>query len=296
MPEVRKTFLEYIRTVAEECGESAFVLTNGEKIPLPDNAKAFDYPTNDVWCRDYGPTFLKNDVTGELAVAHFTYNAWGGKFPPWDNDARIPERIAETFGLRRFEIPIVCEGGALEVNGEGTLITTESVILNANRNPGMSKQTAEKILCDALGCNNVIWLESGLAGDDTDGHVDTQVRFFRKDAVIMAASGIGENVHVTRSNRAVLESAGLEIVELPCPPLIPPPEGWREEYLPATYANFLITNKCVLVPVYGFEEEDARALEIIGKCYPAHKIKGINCRDIILEGGALHCLSQQMPL
>ena len=296
MSNVRKTFLEYYRAVAEECGEQAFILSNGEEIPLPANAKTFNYPTNDVWCRDYGPTFLKNDATGEFAIAHFTYNAWGGKFPPWDNDAAIPARIAETFGLRRFEIPIVCEGGALEVDGKGTLITTESVILNENRNPGMSKATAEKILCDALGCNRVVWLKSGLAGDDTDGHVDTQVRFFRPGAVIMATSDIGENVEVTKNNRRTLEDAGLEIVELPCPPLIPPPDGWREEFLPATYANFLITNKCVLVPVYGFAEEDARALEIIGKCFPDHKIKGINCREIILEGGALHCLSQQMPV
>lgn len=296
MDSVRKTFLEYYRTVAEECGEQTFVLTNGEPVELPQNTKPFPYPTNDVWCRDYGPTFLKNDATGELAVAHFTYNAWGGKFPPWDDDAQIPRRIAETFGFRRFEIPIVCEGGALEVNGTGTLITTESVILNPNRNPGMTKADAEKILKDALGCDRVIWLKSGLAGDDTDGHVDTQVRFFRENAVIMATSDLGENKQVTVNNRNVLESAGLEIVELPCPPLIPPPDGWREEYLPATYANFLITNNCVLVPTYGFEEEDARALEIIASCFPDHKIKGINCREIILEGGALHCLSQQMPL
>ena len=296
MPQVRDTFREYYRIVAEDCGEKAFILTGGNPVQLPANAQAFDYPTNDVWCRDYGPTFLKNDATGELAMAHFTYNAWGGKFPPWDNDAAIPERIAETFGLHRFEIPIVCEGGALEVDGKGTLITTESVILNPDRNPGMSKATAEKILCDALGCSRVVWLKSGLAGDDTDGHVDTQVRFFRPGSVIMATSDIGENVEVTKNNRRTLEDAGLEIVELPCPPLIPPPYGWREEYLPATYANFLVTNKCVLVPVYGFAEEDARALKIIGKCFPAHKIKGINCREIILEGGALHCLSQQMPV
>lgn len=296
MPDVQKTFLEYIRTVAEECGEKTFVLSNGAQIDLPVNTQAFSYPTNDVWCRDYGPTFLKNDETGEIAMAHFTYNAWGGKFLPWDSDAEIPAKIAETFGLRRFRIPIVCEGGALEVDGKGTLITTESVILNPNRNPGMQKAEAEKILCDALGCKHVIWLKSGLAGDDTDGHVDTQVRFFREGAVLMATSETEENKKIAVENRRVLESAGLEIVELPCPPPIPPPDGWREEYLPATYANFLITNKCVLVPTYGFSDEDAAAMNIIGKCFPEHEIKGINCRNIILEGGALHCLSQQMPV
>ena len=295
MQSVRKTFMEYYRVVAEECGEKAFVLSGGNPLQLPAGAQAFDYPTNDTWCRDYGPTFLKNDISGELAIAHFKYNAWGGKFPPWDHDAAIPERIAETFHLRRFEIPVVCEGGALEVDGKGTLITTESVILNPNRNPGMSKAAAEKILCDALGCDRVIWLKSGLAGDDTDGHVDTQVRFFRPGAVIMATSDTGENALVSANNRRTLEEADLEIVELPCPPLIPPPDGWREEFLPATYANFLITNNCVLVPVYGFADEDAEALEIISKCFPNRKVKGINCREIILEGGALHCLSQQMP-
>lgn len=295
MPAVGSVFREYIRILAEACGEKAFVIS-ADPPDLPENAVSFPFRTNDVWCRDFGPVFLKNDSSGEIAAAHFTYNAWGGKFPPWDADAEIPAKIADTLGLRRFRIPFVCEGGALETDGNGTLITTESVILNPNRNPGMTKLEAERILCETLGCERIVWLEQGLAGDDTDGHADTMVRFFRKGAVLMAVSDLPENGKTVRSCRERLERAGLEIVELPCPPPIPPPPGWREQFLPATYANFLITNKLVLVPVYGFPEEDAQALEIIGRCFPDRGVKGINCRDIILEGGALHCLTQQMPL
>ncbi len=262
----------------------------------------FDIPTNDAWCRDHGPVFLKNQHTGETAIVDFQYNSWGGKFPPWDLDNAVPSLIAKQLSLKRFEIPIVCEGGALEINGLGDLITTESVLLNSNRNPGVSKQQMTDILCDSLGASQVIWLESGMAGDDTDGHVDTMARFFRDDAILLAEdpSATGRNREILTRNRKRLETARnskgelMEILALPCPkPILP--ANWREEVLPATYANYLLVNGAVLVPTYQDDRSDQAAVKIIQQCFPEREIVPLDCYDIILEGGALHCLSQQQP-
>ena len=267
------------------------------------NVKLFDFPTNDTWCRDHGPIFLKNAKSGETAIVDFIYNAWGGKFSPWDLDDAIPQRVAQSLSLRRFKIPFVCEGGALEVNSKGVLLTTESVILNPNRNPGKSKAEAERILIESLGLEQVLWLKSGMEGDDTDGHIDTLTRFIRDDAVLaIVDENPGSQNHDTlRRNIEDLKAmrlpdgSRLEIVPLPSPKPIRP-ENWREETLPASYANFLIVNGAVLVPTYRQDAPDSKALEIIGSCFEDREIIPIDCFDIILEGGALHCLSQQQPL
>ncbi len=254
-----------------------------------DRVTFFPFPTNDAWCRDHGPVFVTDG--SELAVVDFTYNAWGGKFPPWDLDDAVPRHAAETLKLRRFRIPIVCEGGALEVNGSGTLITTESVVLNPNRNPGLSRESAERILGNALGVRKVVWLESGLPGDDTDGHADTLARFFEeKSCLAVSAPGVPALEH----NRKRLEEAGIATVGLPCPPPIRP-KGWRENVLPASYANFLLVNGAVLVPTYRSPDSDSRALAILRECFPGRDVLPFDCFDILLEGGALHCLSQQQP-
>lgn len=264
--------------------------------------KLFDFPTNDAWCRDHGPIFLKNGASGETAIVDFIYNAWGGKFSPWDLDNAIPGLVAKSLSLRRFNIPFVCEGGALEVNSKGTLLTTESVILNPNRNPDVSKAAAERILRDSLGMEQVLWLKSGMAGDDTDGHIDTLTRFFRDDAVLSiidenpgapSRDALRRNIEDLKAMR-LTDGSRLEIVALPSPKPIRP-ENWREEILPASYANFLLVNGAVLVPTYRQDGPDAKALEIIGECYKDREIVPIDCFDIILEGGALHCLSQQQP-
>ena len=268
-----------------------------------ERIELFDIPTNDAWCRDHGPVFVKNPRTGERAVLDFTYNAWGGKFPPWDRDDAVPALVAEQLGFRRFRIPFVCEGGALEVNGAGDLLTTRSVILNPNRNPGLSESEAEEILCESLGVEQVLWLDGGLLGDDTDGHIDTLARFVSENVVLAPSAPawnpnhdvLHENIRALRRMRTAESSSLLEVIPLNSPKPIRP-EGWREEILPATYANYLLINRAVLVPTYRQDFADSEALAIIGQAYQDRAVIPIDCSDIILEGGALHCLSQQQPL
>lgn len=267
-----------------------------------DRVTWFDHPTNDTWCRDHGPVFVKHRGTGEVAITDWVFNAWGGKFPAWDLDNAIPERIAAARGLRRFAIPLVAEGGGLEVNGEGVLLTTESVLLNPNRNPGLTKVRAEEILRAALGVETICWLKSGLEHDDTDGHIDTLTRFVGTAAVVTAVSvdPNGPSHAALERNRADLQrvrladGSRLEVVPLPLPDPIRPP-GWRLEVLPATYANFLIVNGAVLVPTYRQPARDRQALQTLSLCFPGREVIGLDCRDLVLEGGALHCLSQQEP-
>lgn len=311
MPEIQKIFAKFAAAISRY--EKLYILRGNytkEKIieelceasAMMNNIRIFDIKTNDVWCRDHGPVFVKNPSTGERAVVDFTFNAWGGKFPPWDSDNAVPERIADLLKMKRFPVPIVCEGGALEINSLGDLMTTETVLLNPNRNPGIGKEEMETILKKALGAQNIIWLKQGLAGDDTDGHIDTLARFVRDDAVLAAVddTSSGLNKAVLRENiRSIERSCNLkgekfEIIPLPCPDPIKPGE-WRETVLPATYTNYLILNGAVLMPSYRNEKYDAQAYEIISKCFPRRKVEMIDCYDIILEGGALHCLSQQMP-
>lgn len=266
------------------------------------NVELFDFRTNDVWCRDHGPVFLKNTATGERAIADFIYNSWGGKFPPWNLDNDIPARIAEALGIRRFPVPVVCEGGALEINSLGDLITTESVLLNGNRNPGIGKDEMTRILMDALGAGSVLWLKQGMIGDDTDGHIDTLARFVSDDTILAAVddSAEGGNKAVLDANIRVLEQAHngngkpYTVIPVPCPDPIHP-ENWREEVLPATYVNYLLVNGAVLVPTYRDDRHDQKACDIIASVFPDRRLEPIDCFDIILEGGALHCLSQQMP-
>ncbi len=269
-----------------------------------ENVRLFSFMTNDVWCRDHGPVFLKNPLTGERAAADFCYNAWGGKFPPWDQDNAIPQKITEALDIRRFEIPMVCEGGALEINNCGDLLTTESVILNSNRNPGMTKEHAEDLLKKSLGAASVLWLESGMVGDDTDGHIDTLARFAGCDDVILAAAAEKsdtKNYDALERNRKKLEQMysgtgkRFTVVPVSIPKTIYP-ENWREEVLPATYVNYLLVNDAVIVPTYRDDQADRNACEIIAQAFPDRTLETVDCFDIILEGGALHCLSQQMIL
>ncbi len=268
-----------------------------------DNVTIYPFMTNDVWCRDHGPIFLR-DQAGNRAIADFRYNAWGGKFPPWDQDNAIPRRIADALDIRRFEIPMICEGGALEINGAGDLLTTESVVLNSNRNPGLTKDEAERLLKRSLGAATVLWLESGMVGDDTDGHIDTLARFAGCDDVILAAVTVKSdtrNYDALERNRKRLEQmhAGngkqFTVVPVPIPRTIYP-ENWREEVLPATYVNYLLVNSAVIVPTYRDDAADDAACRIIAQAFPGRTLETVDCYDIVLEGGALHCLSQQMPL
>jgi len=262
-----------------------------------ESYQLFPHPSNDVWCRDHGPTFLRHNQTGEIAIVNWTYNAWGGKFPPWDLDNAIPARIAESLNLQHFTPPIVCEGGAIESNGAGRILTTESVLLNPNRNPTLNKENIEQILRQFLGANEILWLPNGLIGDDTDGHIDTLTRFFTPNAVLTAVEPdpSSPNHPSLTTNKHLLIDHGLTVVDLPQPKPIPAPKNWREPTLPGSYANFLIVNNAVIVPTYQQPESDQRALAIIRECFPNHQITPFDCLDILLEGGAIHCLTQQQP-
>ena len=260
-----------------------------------------DVPTNDAWCRDHGPVCLVNRTTDARLLEHFRYNAWGGKFPPWSLDAAVPEHAADLLGYDRNPVPMVCEGGALESNGAGLLMTTESVMLNPNRNPSMTRAEIGDMLMRSLGMDEILWLKGGLFCDDTDGHVDTLARFVRSDAVLACVAPEGspnapmlnENLCRLREYRSRLGKS-LNVIPLPLPDPVSPPDGWREEMLPASYANYLLVNGAVLVPAYRQPRNDARAAAIIGECFPGRTVVSIDCADIILEGGALHCLSQNL--
>jgi len=259
-----------------------------------ERVELFDHDHNDVWCRDHGPIFVKHGGTGEVAVTDWEFNAWGGKFPPWDLDNAIPRRIAESLGLRRFEGGMILEGGAIEINGRGQLLTTEAVLLNPNRNPLLSREEIEQKLRDGLGVTDILWLKQGIEGDDTDGHIDDLARFVSADT-ILACTDKGANRAILEDNLARLRSFGsFEIVEIPLPEACEVP-GWRLPVLPASYVNFLIVNGGVLVPTFRQSRNDDRALGMMRELFPGRQVTGIDCLDLVEEGGTLHCISQQQP-
>jgi len=260
----------------------------------------FDHPVNDVWCRDHGPLFVKNALTGEVAVTHWRFNAWGAKYEPWDLDAAIPERIATSLGMRRFAYDTILEGGAIEISGDGQLLTTEAVLLHSNRNPVMTKDSYERLLAAGLGVHEILWLRDGLPNDDTDGHIDNITRFFRDDAILTVtpadddeswAARILRHNHIEIQDFRTVRGKKFEVAELPLPH---PAVGIDGRELPASYANYVVTNGAVLMPAYG-RPTDELAAHVLHECFPSRKIVPLDCTDVLLEGGALHCLTQQQP-
>lgn len=262
----------------------------------------YENATNDVWCRDHGPIFIKHKETGKVAITDWEFNAWGGKFPPFDLDNGIPEKAAAALKMDRFSSKMILEGGAIESNGKGVLITTEAVLLNKNRNAGMSKADVEKELKAMLGVETVFWLKNGIAGDDTDGHIDDMVRFVRDDAVIcmIETKETDPNFKVLKENRERLNdlrtTSGerVEVIEIEMPQAIEV-KDWRLSRLPASYANFLIVNNAVLVPMFGHKKKDPAAEDKIAECFPGREIISVACKDLIMEGGALHCIAMHQP-
>jgi agmatine deiminase len=269
---------------------------------VPERLELFDHPHNDVWCRDHGPIFVKHQTTGEVAVTDWGFNAWGGKFPPWDLDDVIPGRIAAALGLRVFKGGMILEGGAVEINGAGQLLTTEAVLLNPNRNPQLTRTAIEQLLRDGLGVTEILWLHQGIAGDDTDGHIDDLVRFTDARTILACVerAPASPNRIVLADNLARLRSfpgpngKPFAVVEIPLPQACEVP-GWRLPVLPASYVNFLIVNGGVLVPTFRQQKNDGHALGLIRELFPKRVITGIDCLDLVEEGGALHCVSQQQP-
>lgn len=259
----------------------------------------YDHPTNDAWCRDHGPIFIKNQKTGELAVTDWVHTAWGGKYPPYDLDNTIPPLVAKKLKLRRFENDMVLEGGSIEVNGEGLLLTSEQCLLNKNRNPHLTREQIEQNLKDYLGIKQVLWVGDGIIGDDTDGHIDDITRFYKPDGFITVVESnkrdpnhkiLAENLERLKSFRTP-KGKKFDIVELP----MPKPFAFQGQQVPASYANFLIINGAVLVPNFRQKTRDAEANSIIASCFPGREIIPIDCYELIWGLGTLHCISQQQP-
>lgn len=257
-------------------------------------------PNDDAWCRDHGPTFVEDPKTGKLAGIDWNFNAWGQKYQPWSEDNKVASRMLEQLELERIHCPFVGEGGGLEVDGKGTVLLTESVWLNANRNDGIKKKEVDHWLLEYLGCGQAHWFVEGMAEDDTDGHVDMFARFVKPDAILFCAEKnvrhpqyrALQSIKEQLAGFRTLSGGRYDTIELP----MPEPVVDDGEICPATYGNFLIYNEFVLVPQYGQEKPDAYALGVMKDCFPKHRIEGVNCADFITEGGAIHCLTQQQPI
>lgn len=264
--------------------------------------KFFHLPTNECWCRDHGPAFVVKKGRGgakQLAVVDWAYNAWGDKYPPYDADDALPTRVAGQLKLPLFRTPVIMEGGAVDFNGAGCVLTTESVLLNKNRNPSMSRKEVEEALCEWYGQERVLWLGDGIAGDDTDGHVDDLARFVNERTIVTAIEDDPRdaNYKVLRENLRRLQllrgldGKPFDIVTIPMPRAIVH-DGQR---LPATYLNFLFVNGAVLVPTFRDKKSERIALSTLAKALPKHHVIGIDCTELLWGLGAIHCLTQQQP-
>lgn len=270
-------------------------------------------PTNDAWCRDHGAIFvvarMGNGQWGmaephkpfpiphsPVAATKWRYNAWGDKYPH-DLDDLVAGRMAEILGVPRLDCDMVLEGGSIDVNGAGALLTTEACLLNPNRNPDLSRDEIERRLRAGLGVEEILWLGDGIAGDDTDGHIDDLTRFVAERTVVTVVESDphDENYAPLRENLRRLRSmtvAGrpLEVVELPMPPAV----VYDGQRLPASYANFYIANRSVLLPGYD-RKTDARAKAVLAELFPTRDVIVIDCTDLVWGLGAFHCLTQQVP-
>lgn len=254
-------------------------------------------PSDDSWLRDTGPTFAIDAEAGLVAI-DWTFNAWGGKYPPWDRDDAVAARVAALAGCPALRPGLVVEGGALEVDGSGTLIATRSSLLDPRRNPGLDRAELERRLGALLGVTRFVWLDGAIAGDDTDGHVDNLARFVAPGRVVCAREDdAGDPNHAPlEACRRALERARdargrpLEVIDLP----MPAPVAAGGDRLPASYANFYVSNRAVLVPTFGVPT-DAAALDRLGDLFPDRDVVGVRCRALVRGLGAVHCLTQQQP-
>lgn len=314
---VEPVYAQMVRTIA--AGETVHInvcdaaMERRAKRFLSDAGAAGDIrfhhvPTNDAWCRDHGAIFVTHDAKGEaggstfdlqsppLAATRWRYNAWGEKYAH-DLDDLVAARMAGILDVPLFERSIVLEGGSIDVNGAGALLTTEACLLNPNRNPELSREQIENELREGLGVEEILWLADGIAGDDTDGHIDDLTRFVAERTVVtvVESNPHDDNFEPLRENLSRLRSMTvggrpLEVVELPMPPAI----AYDGQRVPASYANFYITNTVVLLPGY-HRQTDERAAAILAEHFPGREIVVIDCRDLIWGLGAFHCLTQQVP-
>ncbi len=294
-------FLQFVETVARfepvnvligkiQPDELKFKSPNIHLVPIA---------TNDAWARDYAPTFVKTS-DGILKSIDWFYNAWGGKYPPFDLDQKVAEKVANCLQIENEKIDFCLEGGALEINGRGTLITTRSCALAKNRNPNVTEQDAEAIFRRSLGAEDIIWLPGdAIEGDDTDGHIDQLARFTDDTTVVHAwtvdphdprRTAIAQNIDVLKTEMAAVNS-DFRFVPLP----IPDPIQYCDLIIPASYCNFLIVNGAVIVPQFDQSEPDANAVKVLSSCFPDRTIVPLPSKNLTVGLGAFHCLSQQQP-
>ncbi|EGW37407.1 agmatine deiminase family protein [Desulfosporosinus sp. OT] len=255
---------------------------------------------NDAWLRDNGPTFLVNDG-GEVAGVNWHFNAWGGKYAPWDLDDQVAPQILNFVGLKRFDAPLVMEGGSLHVDGEGTLLTTEECLLNANRNPELTKEQIEAELKKFLNIRKVVWLKNGLDGDETDGHIDNIACFVAPGKILIQVCDDPEdaNYAITQESLRILsrETDALgrkfEIIPIQQPPKL----FYNNTRLTLSYLNFYFVNGGIILPIFGgkAKETDQLTAQVLGELFPERRIRTVNGMAIIREGGNVHCTTQQMP-
>lgn len=301
------TFVKMARAIAEseilrinvtDAAEETHVRKLLGQLPA-GSVEFFHIPTNEPWCRDHGPIFIRRKESPRLAALNFGFNAWGYKLSPFEEDDDAAGRMAEAVGVPVIDrSSFVLEGGSIDVNGAGAVLTTESCLLHPNRNPDHDRTSIERMLKDCLGVDAVLWLGDGIEGDDTDGHVDDITRFVNAETVVTAVEEDEEDpnfeplqLNLERLRAMTLPNGNpLKVVKLPMPPKIMR-DGQR---LPASYANFYITNKSVLLPVYN-DPADAWAEAVLKEVFPARHIVPIDCRELIWGLGAFHCLTQQQP-
>lgn len=246
----------------------------------------------DIWMRDIAPVFLTN-ASGDVASVRFVFNGWGGKYVYAGDDA-IGLTVQELSGLPRFASDLVCEGGALEVDGAGVCMTTRDVALNPNRNPGLSELEVERALIESLGVERVVWVDRGLLNDHTDGHIDNTARFVAPGRVLCmhASDATDPNAEVLAEIEQSLSTTGLEVLTITSPGLVTGRDG---RPLPASYLNFYIANASVVVPTFGSRHDDT-ALAAFERLFPGRAVRGVPAKVLLEEGGTVHCITQQEPL
>jgi agmatine deiminase len=310
VPQVEEIFLQMMAALTPS--ETVNLLVDDEEaegsvrkrcaFPGAENVRYHQIRTVDSWIRDYGPNFIVS--AKRLAFNDWIFNAWGNKYEELKQDDYIPARLESLLKVPRFEPGIVMEGGSIEVNGSGCVLTTEQCLLNPNRNPNLSRDEIEQYLKDYLGVEKVLWLGEGIVGDDTDGHIDDIARFVAPNVIVCAVEDDPQdaNYKLLQDNLRRLQTMtdvtgrGFEIVTLPMPGVVGGTStGARDlDRLPASYANFYIANNVVLSPVFG-HPNDARALEILQRVFPGHRVIGINCEPLVWGMGTIHCVTQQQP-
>jgi agmatine deiminase len=258
-----------------------------------DAVEFFRCPTNRVWTRDYCPLFVKS-AQGEVAITNWRFNGWA-KYGDWKLDDAVPSVLSKRLKMRQWKQDLVLEGGSIDVNGAGMLLTTEECLLShvQARNPGVSREQIERALRDYLGVDSVVWLGRGIVGDDTHGHIDDLARFVSRDTVVVVSEPdrSEENYEPLRENLDILRRYPLRVVKLP----MPAPVEFNGQRLPASYANFYVANRIVLVPTFN-DPADRTALDILRQLFPDRQVVGIHALDLVLGLGTLHCMTQQQPV